>query len=411
MYSTTGLSYQIKVGLLPSIAVGLIFITIVFVSNYLLFERLSTAYTEMKERNIIIKELHQRAESKNQKFETYQQTIYNLTKHIAQLNGNIQESYEAICSQAAVTMQISRVSIWELSQDNNYMTRRYLYHAASNSTTEAALLCRNDTPNYFNTIINRQFIAAQQASAHPDTREFSQHYLEPLHIISMLDAPIDIDGDVYGVICCEHQHNAIDWQAEDIMFAQMIAGLVAQSIKSERINKLLEQVREQNNDLKENNAEILTLNEELQSTMDQLRLTNQQLEVLIQERTEQNEHISALNTQLASSLEKIQLMNEELEKRVAERTHTLEQQNIQLNEYAFINSHLLRAPLSRILGLAHLITDSNDTTDASITQALISSCDELDNIIRKISELLYEGNNFSRADIKAIIQRNLNVNK
>ena len=90
------------------------------------------------------------------------------------------------------------------------------------------------------------------------------------------------------------------------------------------------------------------------------------------------------------------------------RTHELEAQNRQLTEYAFINSHLLRAPLARVLGLSNLlILEQNTPVNNKLIESLIVATSELDQIIRRISDILYDGNNLTREDIQEIIDRNL----
>jgi light-regulated signal transduction histidine kinase (bacteriophytochrome) len=56
---------------------------------------------------------------------------------------------------------------------------------------------------------------------------------------------------------------------------------------------------------------------------------------------------------------------------VRERTHELEVQNEKLTEYDFINSHLLRAPLARILGLADLLClENTSVSDRELIESL-----------------------------------------
>ena len=114
---------------------------------------------------------------------------------------------------------------------------------------------------------------------------------------------------------------------------------------------------------------------------------------------EQHQSILQLNEELNS-------INEMLEEKVQERTKVLEERNTQLTEYAFINSHLLRAPLSRILGLANLLTHEDlGSEHKDMVEALATSTSELDKIIRKISDLLYDGKDFSREEIESLISR------
>ena len=69
-------------------------------------------------------------------------------------------------------------------------------------------------------------------------------------------------------------------------------------------------------------------------------------------------------------------------------------------EYAFINSHLLRAPLARLLGLSDLISrEARLPEDKELWSRFITETRDLDTVIRKISELLIEREELSRADI------------
>src|SRR5690606_8532582 len=66
--------------------------------------------------------------------------------------------------------------------------------------------------------------------------------------------------------------------------------------------------------------------------------------------------------------------------------NSIEDQNNRLREIAWIQSHLVRAPLARIMGLSQLICD--DKTDAELRTELLKHLDtsaaELDNRIRDI---------------------------
>ncbi|HAA22258.1 MAG TPA: hypothetical protein DCR93_21565 [Cytophagales bacterium] len=65
--------------------------------------------------------------------------------------------------------------------------------------------------------------------------------------------------------------------------------------------------------------------------------------------------------------------------------------NLQLANYAFINSHKLRAPVARLLGLAHLMKKEEMVfTDPHLLGHFEESCQELDTIVKKISEMLEE---------------------
>lgn len=82
-----------------------------------------------------------------------------------------------------------------------------------------------------------------------------------------------------------------------------------------------------------------------------------------------------------------------LEEKVASRTLVLREQNKRLTEYAFFNSHILRAPVSRIRGLLSLLTMKIDWEEEQKVRVLLAaSMNELDLAIKSINEKLDEVN-------------------
>jgi PAS domain-containing protein len=128
------------------------------------------------------------------------------------------------------------------------------------------------------------------------------------------------------------------------------------------------------------------LNEKIHEISDQNQLLNhQQLEIFNQS--------EALKLQS----EEIKSINESLEERVRERTQVLEEKNKQLAEYAFINSHVLRAPVSTMLGLINLISYSSiPVEDQKIYDHLLETAKILDTIIYKINHAIENGSHFDR---------------
>lgn len=113
------------------------------------------------------------------------------------------------------------------------------------------------------------------------------------------------------------------------------------------------------------------------------------LEEIVSERTEE---LRSTVDELNHANEELTSMNDGLDLMVKNRTEELEERNYQLTEYAFINSHLLRAPLARILGLTDLIRmESTDPKTKGLMDKMFNSCEELDEIIKLMSSQLSEG--------------------
>lgn len=105
-------------------------------------------------------------------------------------------------------------------------------------------------------------------------------------------------------------------------------------------------------------------------------------------------------------------LNDMLEERVKERTHVLEEKTKQLTEYSFVNSHLTRAPLSRILGLSNIMMhDEESFKDKELVLAMESSAKELDKIVRRIDSLLKVEGSFDREKIERLIKNEIIISQ
>ncbi|MEQ9404240.1 MAG: two-component regulator propeller domain-containing protein [Cyclobacteriaceae bacterium] len=87
--------------------------------------------------------------------------------------------------------------------------------------------------------------------------------------------------------------------------------------------------------------------------------------------------------------QEITTLNKSLEQKVKIRTSELEERNKRLSEYAFINAHLLRAPLNRIQSLAILMEETKAMEDLYL-DILKESTSELDEVIFSINSTLRE---------------------
>ncbi len=84
----------------------------------------------------------------------------------------------------------------------------------------------------------------------------------------------------------------------------------------------------------------------------------------------------------------------------------IEEQNSSLKKVAFTQSHVVRAPVSRIMGLINLLDDesieeSPEFTKKDMLKAIVTSAHELDGIIRDITKITHEALTFEERKKKA----------
>ncbi len=155
-------------------------------------------------------------------------------------------------------------------------------------------------------------------------------------------------------------------------------------LKMKRSNKLLsektKEIQLQHLKLSEQNDELVALNEEIVSQREEVMAQRDSL-------ADKNLEIENVNRQMAE-------VNASLEELVDQRTQVLQEQNKKLSEYAFFNAHKLRAPLARIMGLVNLLKkNSNLKEQPTILTHLSKSSEDLDTVVRSISDTLHDGLN------------------
>lgn len=128
-------------------------------------------------------------------------------------------------------------------------------------------------------------------------------------------------------------------------------------------------------------------------TRNALELHSKNLEQVVELRTREltsaNNELQSLNEELTASNEGITKLNENLEQLVNDRTEQINNQLNRLKKYAYMNSHELRAPLSRILGLIELMKHEPDPNQWNeLLTYLQDSSNELDGVIREMNRLL-----------------------
>lgn len=110
------------------------------------------------------------------------------------------------------------------------------------------------------------------------------------------------------------------------------------------------------------------------------------------------EEIQQKNRQLNEQKEEIKLLNNNLENIVNVRTQQLQERNQQLEQYAFYNSHKLRAPIANLLGLYNIYLQENSAEEKEKILAYIDqSVKKLDDLVREIQRIVETDEHLSKA--------------
>lgn len=271
----------------------------------------------------------------NEKITKYTTAITQLAKIDAVKTGNLQESIEAFTELICSNINCTRTSVWFYNESRTAIFCNDLYSIGNNSHENGLLFEIEDHKAYFDKIDDGVIIIHNNVFESESAKLFLNNYFIPNHIMSNIDVPIYVYGELKGVLSCENQIESKEWKQEDINFLRSAAELIALAYVS-----------------------------------------NQQI---IAEQT------------IKAQRNEIEVINKSLEVRIEARTAKLVEKNLQLSDFAFMHAHVMRAPICRIIGLGSILDLKLVETEdekKDIINRIIENTKELETNLKDITNKL-----------------------
>jgi len=151
--------------------------------------------------------------------------------------GKISDGGKLLTKEVTTSINADRCSIWLYNADKTSIVCQQLYIKSEDSWYSDIELFRKDFTPYFDHLLADPIIVADNAETHTATSCFTEGYLRPLGIKSMLDVPIIFRGSVIGVICIESL-SLRSWAPCEVDFAQMLSSLYSFAFSVKEGNKV-----------------------------------------------------------------------------------------------------------------------------------------------------------------------------
>lgn len=180
----------------------------------------------------------------NKRYHRQEEALMRLTQSVALRKSLIPEIKREVVQIAAETLEVERVSIWRYERDHEGIVCQELFERSTQSHSSGTVLHAKDFPAYFFALADGNVIAAPDAHRDPRTAEFTETYLRPLGISSMLDTPIHVIGSMTGVVCFEHIGSPRQWTTDEQTFAIAVANLVSLLLAEEERQQIEDQFRQ-----------------------------------------------------------------------------------------------------------------------------------------------------------------------
>ena len=129
---------------------------------------------------------------------------------------------------------------------------------------------------------------------------------------------------------------------------------------------------------------------------DEILAQNEEIKAQNEEISEQNDHLVTAKSIIEDQQKKLQFRNEELSSEIVKQNEELMMtnselitQNNKLEQFAYIISHNLRAPIARLLGLGNLLKQPIDQNEKErVVDMMVTSSKDLNEIISDMGQVL-----------------------
>lgn len=137
-----------------------------------------------------------------------------------------QQAWRFLTEQISHALYADRVSVWLFSAAD-VLQCIDLFEYKNKSHLNGVCLQRSHYPKYFQALHQDVLIAAFDAATHPATTEFNDGYLQSAGICSMLDAVIQSEQGLCGVICIEQVNTPRQWTIDEQHFVTAMASVAS----------------------------------------------------------------------------------------------------------------------------------------------------------------------------------------
>lgn len=176
-------------------------------------------------------------QSKNKYLNKLNDVIISQSHNTLFYEGNILDGGKLLTKEVTSSIEADRCSIWLYNKDKTSIICQQLYIKSEDNWYQNIELFRKDFTPYFDHLLVDPIIIANDAEKHSATSCFTETYLNPLGIKSMLDVPIIFRGNIIGVICIESL-TLRSWTDCEVDFAQMLSSLYSFAFSVKEGNKV-----------------------------------------------------------------------------------------------------------------------------------------------------------------------------
>ncbi len=176
------------------------------------------------------------SDTAGQRSERYARALTALTRAIWHDDCTLEAALAKICESAAKALEVSRVNVWRLDAVDKRLTCLHAYETDAEAHAPAEALEALELDGTYSASLEQvRVVDSTDVKTDPVTSDRGlATYLRRHSIRSVIDAPVRIEGGLFGVICHEQTQFAREWAAEELTFAASMGDFVAMAMEIQR---------------------------------------------------------------------------------------------------------------------------------------------------------------------------------
>ena len=155
---------------------------------------------------VIVRDITQRVQAEQAKSKLLRRArrqhaaLVRLTTDPALAEGRLDEAFPAIAKAAAETLDVGRVSLWELSSQGRTLRCLEAFDRSCGEHSAGRVLPVARYPRHFAALETGRVLESDDVRGDPRTDELTADYWEPLGIGATIEALVRLRGQVVGVV-------------------------------------------------------------------------------------------------------------------------------------------------------------------------------------------------------------------
>ncbi len=171
------------------------------------------------------------ARRQQEMFRKQHQALVRMSTHPALAKGDLETGLAVIAQLTAEVLDVGRVGIWRVDPYKQVVHCLVQYAAGEWEKCRGEPLALEAYPHYSAALYAGLLLDVEDVRQDPRTEELTVDYWERYGILSSIEVPVRIHGEVHGILCCESTILR-KWQPDESGFAGQVAELIAQAFLS-----------------------------------------------------------------------------------------------------------------------------------------------------------------------------------